>query len=464
MRPRAAGQRHQTRATVHGPGIVHVVRGRAHGGNLFETGLGAVPTAVSVALRVRRSVGGTATGSGGRGTGRVQPRVHGRFRVLRLAEERVLLRPRRPSELDVRVPVHARVAGRTGQGHGEPDARGRSRDDDDEVHHGDGRPDGPVPLRLLDNGRRVGGSGRHASPGHRHALPVARHRAAGRLRVLGAPKTVHVRIVPERHGARRVHGARHERDAGPPGLRVRGRIRVRQGHRGGPERVPRHPGRPAAPRPGRRHCAGRRRHRQRAVRVQKQPAQTVRFRLRRFPVAHRTGHGRQQHASHRRFRVHEAARLRDTAAPVAHQLVHVPHPEQADSVHRPGRRAQNRPGHMPVRRGGGQLQRPGIVPGVLGRLDRTADRRPTAAAQLQDRGRRVSGTRVWLVHHHLDGSVQDAAHHVVHQRVRHAVQRESRLYIQVSSSSIRTYSTHFISLLYKIMLKSLDLLKFTNIV
>lgn len=438
VRPRAAGQRHQARAAVHGSGIVHVVRERADRGNLSETGLGAVPAAVHVALRVRRPVGGTATGARGRGADRVQPRVRRRFRVLRVAEKRVLLRPRRPPEPDVRVSVHARVAGRTGQGHGEPDARGRGRHDDDHVHHGDGRPDGPVPVRVLDDGRRVGGPRRHAGPGHRHALPVAGHRATGGLRVLDAPPTVHVRIVPERHGARGVHGARHERDAGPPGLRVRGRIRVRQGHGGGPGRVPRRPRRPAAARPGRRDLAGRRRER-RPVRVKEQTAQTVRLRLRRFPVAHRAGHGRQQHAAHRRLRVHEAARLRDTAAPVAHQLVHVPYPEPADRVHRAGRRAESRPGHMPVRHRGDQLQRPRLVPGVLGRLDRTADRRPTAAAQLQDHGRRVPRTRVRLIHRHLDGSVQDAAHHVLHQRVRHAVQREPRLHLQVSSNNMSIF-------------------------
>lgn len=114
---------------------------------------------------------------------------------------------------------------------------------------------------------------------------------------------------------------------------------------------------------------------------------------------------------------------------MADQLVHVPHPEPGDRVHRGRGRAQSGPGHMPVRRGD-QLQRE--VRDVLARLDGTADRRPAAAAQLQNGGRRVFGARVRRVHRHLDGSVQNAAAHAVHKRVRHVVQREPRMRLQVT--------------------------------
>jgi len=110
VRPRAPGQRHQARAAVHRRGVVHVVGQRTDGGDIPETGFGTVPAAVPVAVRVRGPVGGAATGSRGRGPGRVQPDVRLRFRLLRVAEERVLLRPRRPPEPDVRVPVRTRVA------------------------------------------------------------------------------------------------------------------------------------------------------------------------------------------------------------------------------------------------------------------------------------------------------------------------------------------------------------------
>jgi len=143
VRPRVAGQRHQARAAVRGQGVVHVVGGRADGGNLPETRFGAVPVAVPVTVRVRRPVGRTAAGTGGRGTGGVQPGVRLRFRVLRVPEERVLLRPGRPPESDVRVPVRARVAGRTGHRESVADARHGHV-----VHDGNGRPDRPVGVRV----------------------------------------------------------------------------------------------------------------------------------------------------------------------------------------------------------------------------------------------------------------------------------------------------------------------------
>lgn len=416
---------------MHGQGVVHVVRGRADGGDLPETGLGAVPAAVPVALRVRGPVGGTAPGAGGRGAGRVQPLVRRRFRVLQVAQERVLLRPRWPPEPDVRVPVRARVPGRTGARDGVAYARCGRGCRLRGVRDRDGRAHRPIAMRVRD--RR--GQGRGAGARGRHALPVAGHRASGGLRVLRAPRTVHVRVVPGRRGPGRVHGARHECDAGPPGLRVRGRVRVRQGAAARAGRVPRSPQTPATARPRWLNHAGRARRRQRHRQRQRRRGVVVhrgRGRpLRRVPVAARAGHGGQQHAAHRRFRVPQGARLRDTAAPVANQLVHVPHPEPRGRVHRGRRRAQDRARHLPVRRGG-QL-RARLVRGVLARLDRAAHRRPAAAAALQDRCRRVPGTRVRLVHRHLDGGVQDAAHHVVHQRVRHAVQRAPRLRLQVGA-------------------------------
>lgn len=361
LRPRVTGQRHQARATVRGQGVVHVVGRRADSGDLPEAGLGTVPAPVPVAVRVRGPVGGEAAGARGRGPGGVQPNVRHRFRVLRVAKERVLLRAGRPPEPDVRVPVRARIRGRTGPGDRVPDSLSQH-----DVRDGDRRPDGSVAVRVRRRQRRGRGLGRRrrvqgrrdSGPGNDHTLPVAGHRAPGGVRLLRATSAVHVRIVSRRGRPRRIRRPRHERDAGPPRLRVLGRVRVLQGVAGGQECMPRRPQAPAPPRPGWLHRPDRRSFGQR-------PA-SGHGRVRRFPVAHRSGHGRQQHVAHRRLRVHEVARLRDPA--VAHQLVHVPDPEPGGGVHRGGRRAQKRPSHLSVRHGG-QLQRaPRLVRGVLARL------------------------------------------------------------------------------------------------
>lgn len=156
VRPRSVGQRHATRAPVHGPGVVHVVRGRADRRDLLETGLSAVPVTVPVTVRVRGPVGRTTPGARGSGTGGVQPRVRHRLRVLRVAQKRVLLRARRPPEPNVRVPVRARVARRTGPRDGDTGARGRRgrpgrrrrRREPVVVLHGDGRADRPAAVRV----------------------------------------------------------------------------------------------------------------------------------------------------------------------------------------------------------------------------------------------------------------------------------------------------------------------------
>lgn len=151
MRSRTARQRDATRAPVLGQRVVHVVRQRAHGGDLPETGLGAVPAAVPVAVRVRGPIGGAASGAGRRGAGRVQPRVHGRRRPVRVAEERVLLRPRRSPEPDVRVHVRSRGPGREGAYHADADARARRAGRD--VRYADGRAHRPAVVRASRQGR-----------------------------------------------------------------------------------------------------------------------------------------------------------------------------------------------------------------------------------------------------------------------------------------------------------------------
>lgn len=198
---------------------------------------------------------------------------------------------------------------------------------------------------------------------------MARPGAAGGMRVfrVARRRRAHRRLIPGRDGARGVRGAAHERDAGPQGLRVQRRVRVRARARGREGRVPRGPTTSTAARARRHDPAGRRR--------TGSPA----GRLRRVPVAGRTV--RRRRSQVRRFRLHEAARLRDPGTPVAPQLVHVPHPEPRGRVRRARRRAQNSPRHMSVRRGG-QLQRAQLVRGVLARLGRAADRCAPAAPRI----------------------------------------------------------------------------------